>query len=81
MKLRDVDFDEFIAWIGRFDEDPRGTQDLLMEAANELPVLDRLLMIMHNAMENRAPEDMVRRNADLVQFFAALFQIEKEQDT
>jgi hypothetical protein len=81
MKLRTVNFDEFIAWMGRFDEDPNGTKDLLMEAANELPVLERLMMIMSNAMENHAPEEMIRRNADLIQFFAALFQLEKEQDS
>ena len=66
MKLRDVDFDRFVAWVGKFDEDPQGTKDLLMEAAEELPVLQRLLMIMQNAMEHDGPKDMIRRNADLI---------------
>ena len=80
MRLKDVDFDEYIGWMGKFEEDPEGTKDLLMEAANEVPVIERLLMIMQNAIENNAPEEMVRRNADQIQCFAALYQLEKEAD-
>ena len=39
MKLKDIDFDEFLDWMSKFEEDPEGTKDLLMEAANEVPVL------------------------------------------
>ena len=35
-------------------------------------------MIMQNAIENNAPEDMIRRNADYIQCFAALYQLEKK---
>ena len=80
MNLRDIDFDEFVQWVGKFEEDPRGTNNLLLEAAAELPVIERLLTIMQNAVDNDAPEDMIRRNADLIQFFAALFQMEKKQN-
>jgi|AntAceMinimDraft_16_1070373.scaffolds.fasta_scaffold202873_1 hypothetical protein len=80
MKLKDVDFDEFVEWMGKLDEDPKGTKDLLMEAANEVPVIERLLMIMQNAKDNNAPEDMIRRNADQIQCFAALYQLEKKQN-
>lgn len=80
MKLQDVDFDKFVEWMGKFEEDPEGTRDLLMEAADEVPVIERLLMIMQNARDHDAPEDMIRRNADQIQCFAALYQLEKEQD-
>jgi hypothetical protein len=80
MKLSDIDFDEYLEWMGKFDEDPEGTKDLLMDAANEVPVIERLLMIMQNARDHGAPEDMIRRNADQIQCFAALYQLEKEHD-
>ena len=81
MNLREIELDEFIQWVVKFKEDPQGTNDLLMEAANELPMVKRLLMIMQNDMDNGVSEDMIRRNTTLIQFFAALFQIEKEQRT
>ena len=79
MKLKDIDFDEFVEWMGKLEEDPRGTEDLMMEAASEVPVIERLLMIMQNARDSNAPEDMIRRNADQIQCFAALYQIEKNK--
>lgn len=81
MLLQSLDFDEFVEWMGKFDEDPQGTKDLLIEAMNEVPVIERLLMIMQNAKDNNAPEDMIRRNADQIQCFAALYQLEKKQNT
>jgi len=80
MKLRDVDFDEYIGLIGKFEEDPQGNKELLKDAAKEIPVIEKLVMTMHNAQENNAPEDVLRRMADQIDCFVALFQLEKKQN-
>ena len=80
MNLRDIDFDEFTQWVGRFQKDPKGTDDLLRDAANELPVIKTLMMIMQDAVEEDASHDVINRNTILIQFFAALFQIDKKQN-
>jgi len=80
MKLKDIDFDEFIEWMGKFDEVPQGTEDLLIEAGKEVPVIERLLKIMQNAIENNGPKDRIKMTANHIQCLAALYYLEKKQD-
>jgi len=78
MKLKDIDFDEFVEWIGKFDEVLEGTEDLLIEAGKEVPVIERLLKIMHNAIENNGPKDRIKMATNHIQCLAALYHLEKK---
>jgi hypothetical protein len=80
MKLSDVDFDEFVEWLDKFETVQEDTERLLIEAGKEVPIIDRLLKIMWNAEKNNGPKDMIKRTADQIQCLAALYHLEKKQD-
>ena len=80
MNLKDVDFDEYYELFRNSNEDPQRNIELLKEAAKEIPVIAKLLITMQGAMKNNAPKEVLRRMADQIDCFVALFQLEKRQN-
>ena len=78
MKLRDIDFDEYYELFRNYNEDPQRNIELLKEAAKEIPVIEALAITMQEAMKKNAPENELRIIADQINFFIALYQLEKK---
>jgi len=82
MVLSDVQFEEFMSWLGLFDENTREMADYIRESMSEVPVIERLLLIFNNALESGAEENMLDRqmldrSRDVVNVLLALHRIEK----
>jgi hypothetical protein len=80
MRLSDINFEEFVVWVDKFETVRDDTEELLLEAGRAVPVIDRLFKIMCNAKDNNGPENMIRRVMDQIQCLAALYHIEKGKD-
>ena len=80
MRLSDINFEEFVVWVDKFETVHDDTEELLLEAGREVPVIDRLFKIMCNAKDNNGPENMIRRVMDQIQCLAALYHMEKGKD-
>lgn len=77
MKIADVDFDEFISWMGYLEENIDESEEILTEAVECVPAIFRLMMIYNNAVEDNADDIMLMRNRDIVNVLISLYQLEK----
>ncbi len=77
MKISDVDFDKFIAWMGYLEDNVKDSEGILKEAIECVPAVWRLMLIYHNAVENEADDIMLMRNRDIINVLISLYQLEK----
>jgi len=75
--LSDVSLEELMAWLAVLDERPSLAQEHLIKAIEEVPVVERLLLIHENARNNDAPLEMLQRNRDIMNTLIAIFHIER----
>ncbi|GMW01527.1 MAG: hypothetical protein AMXMBFR84_26640 [Candidatus Hydrogenedentota bacterium] len=77
MRISEVNFDQFMAWLGALDEDIASCEDAVRETMENVPLVERLMFIFNNALEDGAEEIMLMRNRDIANTLIALHQLEQ----
>ena len=70
--LADVEFEDFLAWIGAVESLAPGIRKDLSDAANTVPIIGRLMMVHANAMRQKAPERDLQRSGAIINALVAV---------
>lgn len=72
--LADVEFDDFLAWIGAIEEMEDNIKKDLFEAMSAVPLIERLMMVHTNAARKKAAKrDLLRSSAIINSLVAVHF--------
>lgn len=72
--LADIEFDDFLAWIGAIEEMGDSIKKDLFEAMSAVPLIERLMMVHTNAMRQKAAKrDLLRSSAIINSLVAVHF--------
>ena len=75
--LKDVRFEDFVAWIGAIEKMDGGIKKDLSEAMSAVPLVERLMMMHVNAMEKKAAKRDLQRSSDIINTLVAIHFILK----
>ena len=75
--LADVEFEDFLAWIGAIEGMENGIKEDLLEAMSTVPLIERLMTIYVNATERKAAKRDLQRNSAIVNALVAVHFIMK----
>lgn len=76
MELCEVEFEEFMDWMGRLEQDIDTCEHALRDAVEHVPLIQRLMIIQNNAVEQEAGQAMRVPGRDVINVLISLRQIE-----